>query len=272
MAAMTGKKRWILLGAAAVLLALLIWMLWGNFALQTNTHYVVSARLPAAFDGFRIAQISDLHNCKNPDPLPQLKACAPDIIVLTGDLIDSRHTDVEAALSFVREAVKIAPCYFVTGNHEARSPDWDTLEQGLLQAGVTVLCNETVTLTRNGQSICLLGLTDAGFQGGIMASIPADPACFTVALAHRPEYIDTYVAGGYDLVFVGHAHGGQFRLPFAGGVIAPGQGLFPKYDGGVYQEGATQMLVSRGIGNSVVPLRINNRPEILLAILQTETE
>ena len=90
---------------------------------------------------------------------------------------------------------------------------------------------------------------------------------FTILLSHRPEYMDTYVDSGADLVFSGHAHGGQFRLPWLGGVIAPNQGLFPTYDGGMYEQDGTAMVVNRGIGNSIVPLRVNNRPEVVLVTL-----
>ena len=90
---------------------------------------------------------------------------------------------------------------------------------------------------------------------------------FTVLLSHRPEAFDIYADHGIDVVFCGHAHGGQFRLPFIGGLYAPNQGFFPKYDAGVYNKGNTSMVVSRGIGNSVIPIRVNNRPELVIAEL-----
>ena len=93
---------------------------------------------------------------------------------------------------------------------------------------------------------------------------------FTILLSHRPELFDTYADQGMDLVLSGHAHGGQFRLPFIGGLVAPNQGLFPKYDAGIYTEDNTNMLVSRGVGNSILPFRINNRPEVILIELQAE--
>ena len=96
----------------------------------------------------------------------------------------------------------------------------------------------------------------------------ADPeGGYTILLSHRPELFDVYAASQIDLVFSGHAHGGQFRLPWIGGLVAPNQGLFPQYDAGLYTSGNTQMFVSRGIGNSIIPLRFNNRPEIVLAEL-----
>ena len=90
---------------------------------------------------------------------------------------------------------------------------------------------------------------------------------YTILLSHRPELFDLYVETEMDLVFSGHAHGGQFRLPFVGGLVAPNQGFFPKYDAGLFSEGSTNMIVSRGVGNSIIPIRFNNRPEIIVATL-----
>ena len=135
-------------------------------------------------------------------------------------------------------------------------------------------------LEKNGAVIQLIGLDDLGFSpvndqieeatvmmGQTLIEL-VDEATYTVLLAHRPELIDIYVESTVDLVLCGHAHGGQFRIPFIGGVYAPGQGLFPKYDSGLYEVGETQMVVSRGIGNSIIPLRVNNRPEVVLVELQ----
>ena len=91
---------------------------------------------------------------------------------------------------------------------------------------------------------------------------------YTILLSHRPELFDLYVETEMDLVFSGHAHGGQFRLPFVGGLVAPNQGFFPKYDAGQFNEENTTMIVSRGVGNSIIPIRFNNRPEIVLVTLR----
>lgn len=243
--------------------------------------------IPAVFSGFRIAQVSDLHNSEfgknNTELLKLLSESRPDIIVITGDLIDANHTDVGIALCFAQESVRIAPTYYVTGNHEAASPQYDTLKAGLEEAGVIVLEDEAVSLERNGETITLLGLGDPDFtvKGDMFGETSAMVSTklknlddgeggYTILLSHRPELFETYVNCSIDLVFAGHAHGGQFRLPFIGGVIAPNQGLFPKYDGGLYTDGGTNMVVSRGIGNSIIPLRFNNRPEIVLVELNAE--
>ena len=93
---------------------------------------------------------------------------------------------------------------------------------------------------------------------------------YTILLSHRPELFDVYVEYDMDIVFSGHAHGGQFRLPFIGGLVAPNQGLFPKYDAGLFVEDNTHMIVSKGIGNSIIPMRFNNRPEVIVITLKSE--
>ncbi len=271
-----------------IFFTLFIWTVWGNTALMTNAVAISSSRIPAAFSGFRIAQVSDLHNAEfgknNAELLKLLSESRPDIIVITGDLIDANHTDVGIALGFAQESVRIAPTYYVTGNHEAASQQYDTLKAGLEEEGVIVLEDEAISLERGGETISLIGLADPDFtvKGDMFGEAPAmvgtklknlndgEGGEYAILLSHRPELFETYLNCGIDLVFAGHAHGGQFRLPFIGGVIAPNQGLFPKYDAGLYTDGGTNMVVSRGIGNSIIPLRFNNRPEIVLVELNAE--
>ena len=281
------KKKWILSLIALILFILIVWTLWANTALEVNEYEIVSDRIPQGFDGFRIAQISDLHNAefgeRNEKLIQLLSQTDPDIIVITGDLIDSRHTDIEIALDFARQAIKLAPVYYVSGNHEARVREYEDLKMSLVEAGVIVLEDQKVQITREGKSISILGIDDPSFQEdylfGDAASVTSSALSelqnesdgYTVLLAHRPELFETYVDAGVDLVFSGHAHGGQFRLPFIGGLVAPNQGFFPKYDAGLFSEGSTTMIVSRGVGNSIIPIRFNNRPEIVVAELKPVT-
>lgn len=277
------KKKVLYISVAAIFLLLLIWTLWSNKALEVNTYCIDSEDIPAAFRGFRIALVSDLHNDEmgkdNEKLLTALEEIRPNMIAITGDLIDSRDTDVEIALDFVREAVKIAPCYYVSGNHEARVLEYGRLKDGLEELDVTLLEDAEIKLEREGEIISIIGVDDPSFEtdylfgdsGEVMDRKLQDLAQgedFTVLLSHRPELLDVYAAYSIDLVLSGHAHGGQFRLPFVGGLFAPNQGLFPKYDAGLYKEGSTHMIVSRGIGNSLIPLRFNNRPEVIVVELQ----
>lgn len=279
------KKKTIALAVIAVIVALVVWTAWGNTALQLNTYTISSEELPDAFDGYRIAHISDLHNAEmgdgNKKLLAMLREAEPDIIAITGDMIDSRNTNVAVALAFAEEAMLIAPCYYVTGNHEARVSEYEELKTGLEAVGVVVLDDERMELVLSSESITLLGVDDPSFYtdylfgdaatvvSSQLAQLTTEEFGFTVLLSHRPELFDTYVESGMNLVFSGHAHGGQFRLPFLGGLIAPNQGLFPEYDSGLYTGGDTNMIVSRGIGNSIFPFRFNNRPEVILVELDS---
>ena len=270
----------------AILLLIIGWVIWGNKALMINEITIKNEKIPDSFSGFRIAQISDLHNAEfgkeNKKLLSLLETCEPDIILLTGDLVDSRNADIEVAISFSKKATAIAPTYYVSGNHEARIDEYKDLIEGLENAGVQVLRNESVLLEQSGENICVAGMEDQSFvtdylfgdsetvTKDVLSELISDEDVFTILLSHRPELFDAYVECKADLVFSGHAHGGQFRLPFIGGIVAPNQGLFPEYDAGQFKEGSTNMIVSRGIGNSILPFRVNNRPEIVLVELKSE--
>lgn len=272
---MKRKKR---IAALALLLGVIIVAVWlGNNALGI-TKYEVVANIPYSFDRFKIAHISDLHNANigngNKKVLDALCEISPDIIVMTGDMIDSRNTKVEVAADFAQKATEIAPCYYVTGNHEARvRGEYEKLKKALVAAGVKVLENESVVIKRGNDEISLTGIHDTGFDfdTGVEYLIKGaidNSDNYRILLMHRPEYFKR--VEGADLVLSGHAHGGQIRLPFVGGLFAPGQGLLPEFDAGVYKNGETVMVVSRGLGNSLFPIRVNNPPEIVEITLRKE--
>ena len=267
------------------LLLLILFFYWQNNDIVITKSVYSASGVPKAFDGFKILQISDLHNKefgKNQSELMKhTKKLQPDIIVVTGDLIDSHRTDLAVSMEYISQAVKVAPVYYVTGNHEKRSELYTTLEKQLFNAGVNLLDNRSILLERNQEAIALAGMEDPyllpkeygrdAILEDILSSVSGEvPAGFKILLSHRPELIDLYAKHGFDLVFSGHAHGGQFRLPGFGGVIAPGQGLFPKYTSGVIKKNQTSMYVSRGLGNSVIPVRIFNRPELVVVTLRHE--
>ena len=281
---MKTKKKFIVLAAiVAILILLIIWIAYGNTDLEIYKYNVKSEDIPSEFDNFRIVQISDLHNAEfgenNEKLLLMLKQADADIIAITGDMIDSRNTGVDVAISFAQKAVNIAPVYYVNGNHESRVlGEYEKLKQGLTDAGVTILENSSADITIGDETITLIGINDPTFRMDIvydtmeqniahqLVNVIPDNDNYKVLLAHRPEYFDVY-AGNVDLVLSGHAHGGQFRIPFIGGLVAPGQGFFPEYYEGSHIKENTEMIVSRGIGNSIIPFRINNKPEIIVAEL-----
>ena len=280
---MTMKKTYMVASIVVFFLLFSGWIWRGNTALEVNEYEMISNRIPEAFSGFRIAQISDLHNAqfgeRNEGLLSLLAQADPDIIVITGDLIDSRHTDIEIALEFCESAVEIAPVYYVTGNHEARVAEFENLKNGLEENGIVILENEKVRLSLDEEYITLMGIQDPSFTtdylfgeaesvaAATLSELQNESDRYTVLLSHRPELFDVYVDSQIDLVFSGHAHGGQFRVPFIGGLVAPNQGFFPEYDAGLFSKENTTMVVSRGVGNSIISLRFNNRPEIVVVEL-----
>lgn len=271
-----------------VLVGLVVWLLWANRALEQTTYSISSEKLPDAFEGFRIVHISDLHNTEfgqdNEKLLKMVAVAKPDLIAITGDVIDSRRTDMDIAFRFVQEAAKIAPCYYVTGNHESRLDDYDRLKDGLQERGVVILEDGSVNMERDGAVIRVLGVDDPAFvpvyspeeisalMDVKLRNIQPDNEIFTILLSHRPELFDVYVQHGLNLVLTGHAHGGQVRMPWIGGLYMPGQGLFPEYDAGMFVENGTTMIISRGLGNSAFPLRVNNRPEVVVIELHSTTK
>ena len=260
-----------------LLAAFLYWQ--DNGLMLTKMQY--EGDIPKAFEGYKILQVSDLQNKTfGRDQKPLLKkihASAPDMIVITGDLLD-RHkgrTDVDSAMDFIHEITGIAPVYFVSGNHEHQSGAWDDLLEELVDAGVTVLENGKSIIDRNGETITILGLTDKRanpyYDKILHTLMSGQEESFNILLSHRPELFETYVKENIDLAFTGHAHGGQFIIPFLRqGIFSPNQGFFPKYTEGMHEKDGTVMIVSRGLGNSGFPFRIFNRPELIEVTLHAK--
>lgn len=257
--------------------------LWSNLTVGVTHYTVLSERLPSSFNGFKIVQLSDVHNAvfgqDNAQIVNILRNEQPDIIVFTGDLVDSNRLDLEAAIILVKQAVEIAPCYYVTGNHEAALQEQlDKILEQLETCSVKVLRDQWVYLKRGGETIQLIGIDDPSFYNRRASIIKAKiknmklPEGFKVVLSHHPESFGSFVDNDVDLALCGHTHGGQVRLPFIGGLYAPSQGSFPFYDAGRFEMNRTTMIISRGIGNSSFPIRVFNQPEVVVVTLRTENE
>lgn len=264
-----------------ILILILIIIILIPFCLYQNKHLVIttytyeSEKLGADLDGYRIVQISDLHNAEfgkeNKKLLETIRSCSPDIIVITGDLVDSNHTNVERAVAFVNEAVKIAPVYYVTGNHEywLEPSENEQMMQGILAAGACDLDDEAVRIEKGDSSFMLAGLDDQHLSDETLKNLLQEQKNeLSIVLAHEPQYLQNYANAGADLVLTGHAHGGQIRLPFVGGIVAPDQGFLPEYTSGKYNRADTEMIVSRGLGNSIIPVRLFNYPEVVCVELR----
>ena len=263
-----------------------LYLTYENQTLVTTEFEIVNEKIPESFDGYRIVHISDLHNTTfgkdNKKLIERIKTAEPDIIVMTGDMIDMYRTDVDVTVQLVEELVNISPVYFVSGNHDVKTAGREFLFTGFLEAGVNILRNRSISLEKDGESITLIGIDDPKFLDDFLSgtdeentkrtieSLTANEEEFKILLAHRPEMFDIYCDSGVDLVFSGHAHGGQINIPSKGGLVAPGQGWFPEYYEGIYEKDNTKMIVNRGLGNSKFPFRIKNKPEIIITELKAK--
>lgn len=249
------------------------------YRLVVTEYTVTSARLPSGFDGYRIVQLSDLHAAEfgkqNTRLVRKVAQAQPDIIALTGDFIESED-QIPVTITLARELVKLAPVYFVSGNHDWASHAIEKLFDALTDAGVTCLRNEAVTLERNGDTIVLAGVDDPNGHADmptpdeVAAAVQAEhPGAFTVLLGHRNYWVETYPTLPVDVIFCGHAHGGILRLPGIGGLIGTDRNLFPDYTEGMFASGQYQMIVSRGLGQIPQLPRLFNNPEIVCLTLRT---
>ncbi len=270
------RRSKIMLALSAVTIPTAIaYFLYENNHLTVSDYVFESKKVTESFDGFRIAHISDLHNKsfgKNNIRLLELIAAeSPDIIVISGDLIDSRHTDKEIALDFLRVASKIAPVFYSPGNHEGRFSENEISEflSAAEEAGAVVLSHDVVTLSLGSEKVCLCGLSDSFLSEENLKSLMKDTGdALTLLISHRPQYGELYAECGADLTFSGHAHGGQMRLGRLGSLVSPDQGLFPKYTEGIHYFGTSATVISRGLGNSLIPTRINNPAEVVVVELK----
>ncbi|RPA60567.1 hypothetical protein EF384_05225 [Aerococcus agrisoli] len=262
-----------------------------NFSVGTTDYFVENPRFDNALNGFTIAHLSDIHL---PNQMVDVNAIVkqvaeiqPDIIALSGDMIETDATGLEEAelYTFLRALTDIAPTFATFGNHDAVSLHQNMLIRAMAKAGVVHLNDRAITYTYKGQAITLMGLDDKANRHFLNGDALRTVSLTTeqkmqpkILLAHHPEAFLRYhenIDKSPDLVLSGHAHGGQIRLPFIGGLFAPGQGRLPKYTSGVFYlpgNPAKQMVVSRGIGASSFPIRLNNRPEIVAVHLTTDID
>lgn len=278
------KRKWLLLITAFLIFG--IWFsYYENNVIGISKYEISSDKLPDGFVSYRIVQLSDLHSKEfgkdQSTIVGKISKLKPDLIVVTGDLVDARKYQIANGMTLMKKLTALAPVYYVNGNHEWGPGKFDSLEKKLTAAGVHVLRNTSETIKLGQGEIRLAGVDDPVFNNeyvsesevmedqihAVLAGMDNADGPFTVLLSHRPEQFAVFAQNKIDLTFAGHAHGGQIRLPFIGGLFAPGQGFFPKYDGGKYIDGSSTMIVNRGLGNSIFPQRVFNRPEIVLVEL-----
>jgi len=268
--------------AALLLAALCLYQ--SNFVLQVTRYDAAFTDLPAGFDGCRIVLLSDLHGAafgeENEKLFSAVAAEKPDIIALTGDLIDEETPDPLAyAAETAARLSAIAPTYYVTGNHEWAAGNVRELKSALEEHGVTVLSNDCLLWERETDSIVIAGIDDPNGYADqktpeeLTAELYADFGDpFWILLAHRNDrFASQYSLLGADLVLSGHGHGGIIRLPFTDGLLGTQHNLFPSYTAGLYEENGSALLVSRGLGNVGITFRLFNRPDVAVLTLHKGT-
>ena len=291
MTSKNNKKKWtkkqkgiFFVAVLLLIIGLAIKITLGIFIIETEHIEVKNGDVPKDFDGFTIVHISDLHNASfgkgNKTLINKIKKENPDIIVVTGDLIDSRRTKVNVSLDFMKKANEIAPVFFVTGNHEVRKIDSEYLElkTSMEKLGIHIMDSKEFVIERNSSKIYIYGVGDPlhkstsreidvlkQITSNNIKEINIDENNFSILLSHRAEHLSVYEENKINLTFAGHQHGGQIRTPIKK------KGLYSqdnKYISGSYKHKYGEMIVSRGLGNSVNPIRINNRPHLVVAKLK----
>lgn len=278
-------KEIIIMGVIILLVVIKIYLYYEKNNLDVSRYNIGNKKISKKIDKYKIIQVSDFHSVKNEklvnDIVYNIEKEKPNIIVITGDLFSNTDDkNIKASTNFLKEIKNIAPIYFVSGNHEARSNNYSKIKNILIDNNVTILDNKLKVIKYRGGEINLIGIDDPIMvnSGDIdnfdtikkeLCKVIFDKNKFDILLSHRPEFFDTYVNNNIDLILSGHTHGGQIRLPFIGAIYAPNQGLFPKYDSGLFKKEKTIMIISRGIGTSKLPIRINDRPELVIISLET---
>jgi predicted MPP superfamily phosphohydrolase len=264
---MKNKKRW-LIGLLVVVL-MVMFLFW-----QNNDLVVTSIALDISIDEeITIVHLSDLHSKEfgenNKRLIEHVKNQEPDMIVITGDLVDEKVKEIENQLDYIEDLNIVAPVYIVLGNHEHWSGLYDEVVLKVETLGAKVMDNKVSYMNVYGHQFQLIGLSDPASNSDVKEELMnlVNVDMYNIVLYHRADMIDLFNDYDIELVFSGHAHGGQVRIPFIGGIYAPDQGLFPTYTSGLYEKDDTLMIVSRGLGNSFIPFRIFNRPEIVVVTL-----
>ena len=264
---------WIL-----VIIVLVCLLLDSQRRICTGVYTVEKENLPVSFDGFRIVQLSDLHGAEfgqgNKRLLETVAALEPDLIAVTGDLVDEQE-DMNPMLALMGELSELALCCYVTGNHEWALADTAGLKTAIKARGVRVLDNRCLQLTRDGESITLCGVDDPNGPADMMlpeevidAARREHPEDFLLLLGHRNDWARKHAGLDADLILCGHGHGGLVRLPWVGGLFGTERNLFPRHTEGLVETETFTMLVSRGLGNSPGTLRLFNNPEIVVVNLK----
>ena len=266
----------IALSVLTVVVIAVIYGLYCSNTLEVRNYTINSDKINSQI---RFVFISDLH-CKeygekNRDLVAKIREQNPDFIDVGGDMVNKYSTDDHVMREILPQLAEIAPTYCIFGNHELALKDEIDFKNDIDSTGAKLLDNEMVTLNINGEKILLGGMSDFPYYEYNAPDFDTPERyfwdefkenskdCYSILLHHQPEYLESIMQdSNVDLVMCGHTHGGAVQIPFIGGVFAPNQGFFPKYDKGEFDLYNTKMIVSAGLGDAYPILRMNNRPEI----------
>lgn len=275
------KRSKKLLLAGGIAAALLVWA--GlDTSLTVQTYTVESGKVEAPM---RLALLTDLHSCDygegQRELLDAVEEQDPDLVLLGGDIVDDGpEMPEERALATVEALAERWPTYYVTGNHEYRTGRAEEIKELIAGRGAVVLEGTCALVTVGEQTLQICGVDDPAVGAAVWQSQLEDVTAAlegdvcSILISHRPERVADYTGRGFDLVLSGHAHGGQWRIPLLGvGLIAPNQGLFPRYAGGTYDLEGTTLVVSRGLARESTRIpRLYNPPEVVVVDLVPETK
>lgn len=287
------KKKLVLLILLIVLAVIAVSIYLDNSLLQVTQYTVTSERIPQSFNNFKILQLSDLHSAsfgeENRTLLKKIDEQKPDIVVMTGDMVNTKDETFDVFLKFGKEVGKKYETYYIMGNHEQNLDESkrEYIFRKLKATGIKILNNEKVGITRGADQINLYGMwfnlkyykaannaytKDIYYDSVAMQKVigDCDTSKYNVLLTHNPLYFDTYAGWDADLTLAGHIHGGMIRIPFIGGLLSPEHEFFPQYSGGKYHMGNKVLIVNRGLGNGDFGIRILDRPEISVITLQSK--
>lgn len=228
-------------------------------------------------DPVTIVQLSDLHEKSfgpdNASLFAAVRSLKPDLIAITGDIIYNSYTDspnLAYMENLAKNCVEIAPTFFVTGNHDRYHPQ--AVKEAFSRQGVTVLEGTATSLSVRNTTLSISGIDDPDIDPDSLAKIDfGGGEQFRLLLAHRPGAFEEYARAGADLVLTGHTHGGQIRLPWTKAIFYADGGLFPEYSDGLYTRDSSTMIISMGLGSSVIPFRLFAQPEISVTRLLPAT-
>lgn len=283
----------IILGTALVIGTYSLYK-YENDTIEKVEYIIENSKIPKEFDNFNIVQISDLHNKSfgknNRNLITTIDELNPNIVVITGDLIEGDSDNFDTAIKFINDISKNYDVYYIIGNHEQKASikRYKEVYKGyfkkVLDNRIKVLDNQYIRLKKGNSSINLYGFTvpfesytymlskhekkyvDKHYIDEVLGNI--NKLEYNVLLTHNPFFFEEYSKWGADLVIAGHVHGGIVRIPKLGGLLSPNREFFPEYDLGKYTIENSDMILSKGLGGGRILPRVNCRPEVVKITLR----